>query len=375
MERRDPRRRPYRPHIRALDAPTDRDLAHIYVAGADLNHPDNELIHAETELGMDYLGVQSYSLLTGYVAFALPQRLKSLIQLGHEADGLAARFGPTPGWDARERLEMIQWVAASQVCMMIEELAALTTAIAAWRSRHVDIATTYLRWQGDITETIRDVAWNRREFWADLVAYPGHAQLPAIGMTAEEVKAFRPLVDGTLELAQLGVEWARTFFTEEMRRVYVRFKHGFSLVSPLTAPVAIDLHLTPKAAMATFGGSLCVLDQTRRRDPVRLLAMRCTAYDFSGIQQAAVMIAGTAGFVAGSLVMEARSLVRRGILLATAELRPLNSAQRRAHEVYVGAERGAGRYRFHEQDHVIRLQRDLEGGAEKYRDIPLPNLG
>lgn len=30
MEKRDPRRRPYRPHIRALDAPTDRDLAHIY---------------------------------------------------------------------------------------------------------------------------------------------------------------------------------------------------------------------------------------------------------------------------------------------------------------------------------------------------------
>lgn len=153
--------RPYRPHIKAFGAPSERGDAHIYVAHTyPAERDDAERVRLETEWGSEYLGLQSYSLLTAYAQFALPQRLQGLLGMGREAEVIAARAEP-PTFTDRERLHMIQWLAVSQVCMMIEELAALATAVAVWRDTGADIAETYLQWRGNITPTISSAEWER----------------------------------------------------------------------------------------------------------------------------------------------------------------------------------------------------------------------
>lgn len=342
----------------------------MFVSGAEENHPSDTRVQAQTIWAADYFGMQSYSLLTAYAHFALQQRLENLHQLDREADRLIA-LGDPPNWAARERLSMIQWDEASQVCMMIEELAALTTAVDAWRRDRADIAETYLGWQGDIAATIADPRWHDAAFWLGLVGYPGHNNLRDLGMSDSEATAYAGAVDATMARVITGVEWARAFFTDDMRRVYARFKHGFSLVNPLSTPVAIDVQLAPAAAQRILGGSLLVLDRARR-GPIRVLAMRCSGYDLSSIGLTASLVAGTASFLAGSMVEGGRSDVRRGMVLTTEDLVPLPEPVQRAAEVYAGVERGAGSYRMHRQDEVIRLQRELQASAERYRTPPLP---
>lgn len=372
--KRDRLERPYRPHIKAFGAPRARDDAHIYVAHTyPAERDDAERVRLETEWGSEYLGLQSYSLLTAYAQFALPQRLQGLLGMGREAEVIAAR-GEPPTFTDRERLHMIQWLAASQVCMMIEELAALATAVAVWRDTGADIAETYLEWRGNITTTICSAEWERREYWAALVGYPGHAALGNLGLTEQEARVFTPLVDETLDLVLLGLRWAREFFTDDVRRVYARFKHGFSLVSPLSTPVALDTELADKASSALLQGSLLVLDRDRR-GPTRLLAMRCTGYDLGGVLQAATLVAGTVKFLAMSLVVAARSPLHRGIALATRKIEPLTEMQQRAHAVYYSGPETTALYRMNLQDDVVRLQRDLTSYADRHDQFPFPLPG
>ncbi|MBA2633952.1 MAG: hypothetical protein H0U86_13305 [Chloroflexi bacterium] len=369
--KRDRLHRPYRPYIKAFGAPQDRNDAQIYVMHTDPNAAeDAQRVQLETEWAFDYLGVQSYSLLTAYAWFALPQRLQSLLELGRQADRVAARGDP-PAPAAAEQLQMIHWLAASQACMMIEEMAALVSAVASWRANGADIADSYLGWRGNITETINSEDWDKPEYWAGLVAYPGHESLQDLGMSAHEASALTPLVDQTLDSAIRGVRWARAFFTDEMRRVYTRFKHGFSLLSALSTPIAMDTELAPAAGRVTLRGSLLVLDR-EGRGPRRLLAMRCTGYDLGGMLQAATEIAGTAKFLAASLVVEARSPKHRGIMLATREPMPLSDVAQRALLVYFSGKDGEGLYRMNMHDDVVRLQRDLTDYADMHADYPFP---
>lgn len=115
-----------------------------------------------------------------------------------------------------------------------------------------------------------------------------------------------------------GVEQARAFFTEEMRRVYARYKHGFSLLSPLSSPIFLDVELSTRVAQRRLLESVVIMD-AGRRGPISLLAMRSTGYDIGGVMQAGAMIAGLNGFLASSLVSEARSVVHRSIALGTYE--------------------------------------------------------
>lgn len=193
-------------------------------------------------------------------------------------------------------------------------------------------------------------------------------------MTEQEARVFTPLVDETLDLVLLGLRWAREFFTDDVRRLYARFKHGFSLVSPLSTPVALDTELADKASSALLQGSLLVLDRDRR-GPTRLLAMRCTGYDLGGVLQAATLVAGTVKFLAMSLVVAARSPLHRGIALATRKIEPLTEMQQRAHAVYYAGPETTALYRMNLQDDVVRLQRDLTSYADRHDQFPFPLPG
>lgn len=163
---------------------------------------EDDGVRLQTEWGGRYLGVQSHSLATAYCHFALPQRLASILELGRQVERVAGQQPFT--WAERERIHLVHWLAVSQVCMLIEEFAALSTAIRRWRVSGADIATTYHDWRGDITEVISKDKLGTTDDWAFLVRYPGHAALRGLGMTAQEADAFSKAVDATFRIASDG---------------------------------------------------------------------------------------------------------------------------------------------------------------------------
>lgn len=347
-----------------LGAAASWEGAHVYV-GTD----ENEELRLQNAWAATYLGPQSYSLLSGYTFFALPQRLASLLDLGAQVDRLSSTVPFT--WTERERIHMLHWLAVSQVCMLVEEFAALISAVRAWRNARKDVATTYLGWRDDPTAVLDDPIVGTREDWEYLSNYAGHDRLRDLGLTEAEASSFASALDVSLMLITEGVTWARAFFTDEIRRIYARFKHGFSLLSPLSTPIHLDVELTDHAARHMMLESIFIMDYQRRRQP-QLLAMRSTAYDFSGALQTAARVAGLNSFLATTLVAEARSPEHRAIALGTVEemggpIKPLPDIVQIALMKYTGVDPTTAKYFIDPPATIRRLQSELFTSADQRR--------
>jgi hypothetical protein len=279
---------------------------------------------AQIREATDYLGAESHTLCSGYVNFGLPMRLNLLHALLDQARA-GLRSVPLPA----ETLKYLQWTGLIHVCMLAEDLCAFVAAVESWRAYGTPIGPTYLTWPGSIPATLGRRELHDAGYWQRMLLAFDPASVATAGLSPEEAAAFEALVDQSIARAVAGVGAAAAFMTPAVRRIYARYKHSSSLVSPLTNLIHLEgMILDP----APFYASLLVLDRNRdgKDDPV-LLILECGEDDLLQTYEAAFSVANAMEVLVGTVLLQAEYPDHsRGIAISVDDPRHVDPIQQSA---------------------------------------------
>lgn len=280
--------------------------------------------------GFGSLGIESYSLLSGYVRFALPHRLR-LIRSIAEAALEAAASGDDDDKESPESFRMLHWLLVCHVGMLAEDLGAFLVAAQRWRDDGASrLAPTYLTSRATAAKSLADPRFRELETWRRLIGFNLDGSTE---MTIAEAAALNALVQTALDDAREGVARAAAFMTPEVERLYARYKHSSALLSTRSTTVAVFGFYLDELDLDS---SLLILDRASNAARPKLYALRVTPIDTELTADTAEWISQPLATLTGSILAEAESETGHGLLLRFRSPRDLAGVEQSAWTRYTG---------------------------------------
>jgi hypothetical protein len=251
------------------------------------------------------IGHIAYAILRSQVIVALPQLRLSLGNLASALDEAAVRAERTGQQSDRDRANQVgratHWDAIVRLGIVVENLCATLAALDGYLSdASVDVTTMLLRHDLDLLKVLSEKKRRQLGYWERLAAMPDLQALTDYGLQPEEARAVRRAYRGAAFGLLGSFLELRDYYTPELHQVYLRHKHGYTLV----APSASQLHLKAKDPSGTdldraLQSGFAVVHQTRERKRV-LQIVRSTGTDLADCLRVADAAAELASSVAST---------------------------------------------------------------------------
>jgi len=177
---------------------------------------------------------------------ALNQEVEQLAEAIELARGAPAAHGPDGQLKPNIQRALVLWKVFAALGQLVEELAALVSAIDEWhrngypRGTQCGIARTYLRWEasrdGGISAALG--RYTERDAVQRLLGYPDADEL-ALVLPHEAQILIKQLCDDSADLVASAVAQLNAAITPALWRTFIRRKHRVTATSPGSAPLWI----------------------------------------------------------------------------------------------------------------------------------------
>jgi hypothetical protein len=134
-----------------------------------------------------------------------------------------------------------QWQAMAHFCIVAERLVSVVNALELFRDGDLDDpARALLEPSLNLLAVVDQKDHRRSTFWRRLGGVPDRSGLVAAGLGGRQATA----LDAAAErwAAEMAGRWShlRTFYTADLHRVFLAYKHGFSFVSPRSSRLELS---------------------------------------------------------------------------------------------------------------------------------------
>lgn len=244
--------------------------------------------------GQILFGPLSWSVLTSLWAVGYPARSEELDDIREAARRVMG--APTTHTPSGEpiisiRRALVLWRVLAAFSQVLEEVAALATAIHEWqiagypRGLQCAVGERFLKWDagrdGGVVAAL--TPWTDPEELFGLLAYPD-AQEAGLCLTEEHAEVVGRLARTSAELAAGGFDALIAAASPALRRTFVRYKHRITATSPGSAPLWLP-HQTAEGWAATdarFSSGFGILDWGPRSRHPELVLWPAEDDDLSG---------------------------------------------------------------------------------------------
>lgn len=266
-----------------------------YVSGMELDLVAPEGTTTETHRpGITIFGPLTWTVLSSLWNVGYPARAEELQEIrASAARAVASRTatdaGGRPPINIRRALAL--WRVLAATGQIVEELAALTSALMEWqdegypRGIECQLGERYLKWDasqdGGIVAVLRRIATPRDA--ERLLMYPSVDEA-AIVLPRDQAEQIARLASMSATAAAGGFTALATLQSPALRRTFVRYKHRITATSPGSAPIWLP-HQTHDQWVATdqrFTTGFGVLDWQPRVDHPEIVLWSAGDDDLDG---------------------------------------------------------------------------------------------
>lgn len=199
-----------------------------------------------------------------------------------------------------------QWQTMAHFCVAAERLVSIVGALERYRAGTLhDADRAVLEPKLDLFAVIDRKEVRRPRFWRSLGGLPDAEGLSKAGLNPSEASALAAAADRWAE--RMAARWSalRTFYTRDLHRVFLAYKHGFSFVSPRSSRLELrgldDEETRQVEAMLARGFAVALA----RRDGTRwLLVIDATPEELLNAYKACAVVLASLRSLALSWVME-----------------------------------------------------------------------
>lgn len=218
------------------------------------------------------IGHVAYAILRSQAFVALPQLGTTIGTLADPLRVAQERYQSLPEAEraaATGTLELLgratHWELIGRLGVIVDNLAALMDAVEAYRAgEDVDYAKILLRHELDVLAAVGAKRRRQLSYWERMANAPQQTQLLAAGLTNAEAKALKAGTRRWAFAAVRTMDRLRAYYTERMHHVYLRFKHGYTLVSPGVSRLHVRLRDAKESAAINdaLARGFCIIHQT-----------------------------------------------------------------------------------------------------------------
>lgn len=258
-----------RPKILTLDVSTG--------AAAFSTEPTNYYSKDAAQRASALIGRDAYSILRTKALQGIQRQKQVLGGLAKSFNAAVGELQALPSEapaGGRSRLESAVWAVGQEthwsaiqwLGTSIETLGGLIQAFEASRDRTAgnDIAALLLLQDLDVLKVLQQKKRRKLAYWESLAGRPTHEELVKAGLSEAEAKRF--LSDNRSSCASMLKRFQEiaAFYTAPMHQVFLKYKHGYTLVDPRMSPLYLETGSHDLADVnAELRSSFAVMHQDR----------------------------------------------------------------------------------------------------------------
>jgi len=213
---------------------TSGEMAHVFVP----RYFYSDALHAKAS---GSLGESGYAILRSLAMIAIPQLEQSIDHVVAPMSTRAREIEAMPKGDSRleaerafERLgRATHWEVVTRLGIVVEQLVALIAAYEAFEAGDkAGITRGFLRHELDLLKMLGQRPRRRLSYWEAVVQMPTIEDLRGGGLETEEANLLRSGYRTAARQMLTMFDRVRTYYTPALHQIYLRFKHGYTLVDP-----------------------------------------------------------------------------------------------------------------------------------------------
>jgi len=132
---------------------------------------------------------------------------------------------------------MLHWQVILTFGVVVENLIAMLIAYDEWVSGSSDVADAFLHHGLDLIGELDRRSRRRLGYWEQVGRLPSESEVQALGCTGGEATALRAAGRKWAFKQRDDFQAVRSYYTPTMHQLYLRYKHGYSLITPRASPV------------------------------------------------------------------------------------------------------------------------------------------
>ena len=209
--------------------------------------PSHHYDPTASDLAIKRIGDSAYLVLRSKALWASTQLANTFPMIEQTLANLIREFHalPAESQDAQVvAVEMggraLHWEAITRLGIVVESLCSLLNAIEAYREeRFDDIETALVAHDLDLLKVLEERRRRKIAYWEGIAAVPSKERLLAAGLDAEEARILHGAQRAWAHSHTAKFAQVRRYYTDGIHRLYLRWKHGYTVVSPHVSPIRV----------------------------------------------------------------------------------------------------------------------------------------